>query len=168
MKHKINKKIKLENVLIWATMLFYTQLAFSQTGGTLDNTFDTLGYTFYNFPQVNAYSRSSTIQADGKFILSGEYIAANTATIAVIRLTKDGLPDTGFGMNGQVLIPFTNVNVEATSTIVLQDGSILIAGKSNNLPLLIKMDGNGTLVNNFGTNGSSPFAHWSGLTGWPS
>ncbi len=163
MKHPLSKKSRFGIVLRYAILLFYSQLALSQTGGTLDNTFDTLGYTFYNFPQVNAYSRTAAIQDDGKFILAGEYIAANAATIAVIRLTKDGLPDKSFGMNGQVLIPFTNVNVEATSTIVLQDGSIIIGGKSNNLPLLIKMDGNGSLINNFGTNGILSFDN--GLTG---
>ncbi len=161
MKNTIIKKAL--SASLWIFIMVHSHLATSQTGGTLDSSFDTLGYTFYNFPQVNAFSRAASIQADGKFILAGEYVAANTATIAVIRLTKEGLPDLGFGMNGQVLIPFTNAAVEVSTSLVLQDGSIVLGGKSNNQPLLIKMNADGSLANNFGANGILSFDN--GLSG---
>ncbi|MBK6858812.1 MAG: hypothetical protein IPG95_00745 [Saprospiraceae bacterium] len=84
------------------------------------------------------------------------------STVAVVRLSSVGLPDSTFGINGQVLIPFSNVNVEAVVQILI-DGSILIAGKSNNLPLLLKLNPIGGLSNNFGTGGILSFDN--GLSG---
>jgi uncharacterized delta-60 repeat protein len=156
----INKAL---SASLWIFIILHSHLATSQTGGTLDSSFDTLGYTFYNFPQVNAFSRAAGIQADGKIILAGEYVTGNTATIAVIRLTKDGLPDLSFGTNGQVLIPFTNAAVEVSVSLILPDGSIVLGGKSNNQPLLVKMNADGSLATNFGSIGI--FSFDNGLSG---
>ncbi|MBK7360212.1 MAG: hypothetical protein IPI45_00960 [Saprospiraceae bacterium] len=135
----------------------------SQTGGTLDNSFATVGFTSFGFPQANATCSAAALQSDGKLILAGQYISGNTGTLAVVRLTNIGLPDSTFGLNGQVLLPFSNVNVEATTVQIVSDGSILIAGKSNNLPLLIKMSQTGVLSGNFGTGGILSFDN--GLSG---
>lgn len=149
-------------IILLASTLFLPKVM-GQTGGTLDNSFATVGFTSFGFPQANATCSAAALQTDGKLILAGQFITGTTGTVAVVRLSSVGLPDSTFGINGQVLIPFSNVNVEASTVQILIDGSILIAGKSNNLPLLLKLNPIGGLSNNFGTGGILSFDN--GLSG---
>ncbi len=163
MKHFFSIIYKINYLLVLVLTCHFLPKAYSQTGGTLDNSFATVGFTSYGFPQANATCSAAALQTDGKLVLAGQYTTGNTATLAVVRFSNAGLPDSSFGINGQVLIPFTNPNVEASVVQILNDGSILIAGKSNNLPLLIKMNYSGMLSGNFGTAGILSFDN--GLSG---
>jgi len=163
MKFSYSTIYKFKFLFILVLSPLFLPFAKSQTGGTLDNSFATVGFTSFGFPQANATCNAAALQSDGKLTLAGQYISGNTGTLAVVRLTNIGLPDSTFGLNGQVLIPFSNVNVEASTVQIGSDGSIFIAGKSNNLPLLIKMSQTGILSSNFGTGGILSFD--SGLSG---
>ena len=109
-------------IILLASTLFLPKVM-GQTGGTLDNSFATVGFTSFGFPQANATCSAAALQTDGKLILAGQYITGTTGTVAVVRLSSVGLPDSTFGINGQVLIPFSNVNVEASTVQILIDGS---------------------------------------------
>ncbi len=97
--------------------------------GDLDPTFGT-GGKVYNLPTNFMPAEDVAIQADGKLVLAGSTLGPdNTQNFAVVRLNPNGSPDTGFGTNGLVGIPFdTNFNEMGIAIVVQTDGKIVVAG----------------------------------------
>ncbi len=97
--------------------------------GDLDPTFGTVGKV-YNLPTNFIPAEDVAVQADGKLVLAGSTLGPdNTQDFGVVRLNADGSPDTGFGTNGLVGIPFDSfANEMATAIVVQPDGKIVVGG----------------------------------------
>ena len=101
----------------------------AQLPGDLDTTFGS-GGKVYNLPTNFTPAEDVAIQPDGKLVLAGTTIGPDmTQDFAVVRLNSDGSPDTGFGSNGLVGIPFNTGFIENGIAVVIQsDGKIVVAG----------------------------------------
>ena len=145
------------------------------TDGTIDTTFGTNGYAitdlqFLSTDQADAIE----IQNDGKILVGGQ--TSNSSAVnhsidfALVRYSSNGTIDTSFGTNGKFIYNFGTDTVPNSSgyseehigTIKINTlGEILVGGYttvnesiSNYYEFaFIKLNPNGTLNTNFGTNG---------------
>ena len=126
------------------------------TDGTMDNTFGTNGIVNTNIGDI-AFANSIALQNDEKIIVAGTALLNGENKFAVVRYNTNGALDNSFGDNGIVLTPIGTSGATLTSTKVQQDGKILAAGHyyngSNEDFVLIRYNTDGSLDNNFGTNG---------------
>ena len=126
------------------------------TDGTLDNTFGTNGIVNTNIGDIG-FANSIALQSDEKIIVAGTALINGENKFAVVRYNPNGALDNSFGDNGIVLTPIGTSGATLTSTKVQQDGKILAAGHyyngSNEDFVLIRYNTDGSLDNNFGTNG---------------
>lgn len=91
------------------------------------------------------------LQKDGKIIVGTN--RATTDDLIVARYNPDGTPDTSFNQTGFIIISY-GVATEYLGALALNDdGSILVAGRSNQT-VIIKILPHGQLDVDFGTNGS--------------
>jgi len=120
--------------------------------GTLDPSFGTGGKVTTDFGATQiAYN--VVIQSDGKLVAGG--LSYNEA-ILLARYETDGTPDSTYGVNGQVNIPY-NVNVGGiygTGMAIQPDDKILIAAYTgNDSILLVRFETNGLPDPSFGSGG---------------
>jgi len=125
--------------------------------GSLDVTFDTDGVKVIALNDSQSLS-AVLIQADGKIIAGGGFTIQsnwNQNTPGLIRLNTDGSLDTSFGVNGFVYTPGI-YRGEITDMQFTADGNIVAVGRTfiTNRYLILKYDGNGQLINSFGSNGT--------------
>jgi uncharacterized delta-60 repeat protein len=103
---------------------------------------------------------ASALQPDGKLVIVGmkREIGANYYMVELIRLDRNGLPDSTFGNAGSVLSDFSSGSDVARDVAILPDGHILItasiAGSPAYILALYAQDGH--LETSFGTNGVIP------------
>lgn len=77
------------------------------------------------------------IQADGKILVAHRDLEIGNL---LTRYLPDGLPDTGFGDAGTVLLPFADDLFSAVKNVVVQsDGKIVVAGTSGSLTTLLRL-----------------------------
>jgi len=110
--------------------------------GTLDTGFGVDGAAIVAFDRVDSglddLVRGMVVQPDGKIVLSGDASGADSDhDFAIARLTAAGLPDSGFGTSGKVLVPFNLGAVGHRSDLgyrveLQADGKILVAGSAEN------------------------------------
>ena len=122
-------------------------LARYTSGGTLDGTFGTGGIvtTAIGF-QSGAYAL--VIQSDGNIVAAG----TADGMIALARYTTTGMLDATFGTGGIVTTPISGTDV-AYGVALQTDGSIVIAGLSNNNIVIARYTTSGVLDGTFGTGG---------------
>ena len=120
---------RLDPVILLLVIIFVTGNLFAADPGDLDPTFGS-GGKVYNLPANFIPAEDVAIQADGKLVLAGTTRGPdNTDDFGVVRLNADGSPDTGFGTNGLVGIPFdTNFNEIGVAVVIQSDGKIVVAG----------------------------------------
>ncbi len=128
-----------------------------------------LDFTFNGTGKVNVdtglteEASAVGLQQDGKIVMTGlHYRADGDGDFGVTRMRADGELDTGFGVNGHVIIPFdlsgtTGVDV-ARSIKVQRDGRIIVGGFAMTdgfeaYIALVRLTSNGTLDPTFGTGG---------------
>ena len=99
--------------------------------GTPDSTFNNNGFNIFSFSNDDDEPYSVFIQPDGKIIVAGSSIENNNRRFAVARLSVDGIPDSTFGINGQ-LVNLIGTNDYCYSAIQQSDNKIVVAGFSNN------------------------------------
>jgi uncharacterized delta-60 repeat protein len=94
--------------------------------GVLDPTFHGTGRLVINTPGQTAESLLGLAKApDGRLVALG-----NGDGIVVLRLTRDGEPDPGFGTDGVALLDLGEEEM-ATDVTVLPDDSVVVAGHHN-------------------------------------
>jgi uncharacterized delta-60 repeat protein len=101
--------------------------------GSLDTSFGTGGKVTTPIGSGNDEANSVVLQSDGKIILSGYSVGANT-DFAVVRYNADGSLDTSFDTDGKVTTAIGSGTDEAYSVVLQSDGKIIAAGYSNNGP----------------------------------
>jgi uncharacterized delta-60 repeat protein len=127
--------------------------------GSLDTTFDNDGKITTSFGVFTNEAISLALQNDGKIILSGNSAIANFGTeiFAVVRFNSDGSLDTTFDNDGKVTTTVGTFMNRLYSTIVQNDGKILISGYSNSLNdnvfTLLRYNTDGSLDTSFDTDG---------------
>lgn len=143
--------------------------------GDVDETFGPNhdGWAFVHFDlggDTNDVVASMMVDAGGRILAAGSVSLTPTETITgVVRLTRDGLADPGFGLAGKVRLPmFSNGRIlEVTA-----DGGVLIGGTSADSlgSVSVLLRGNGDRDASFGAFGVYEYAHaddafWYGAPG---
>ncbi len=131
---------------------YFYAMAFDPDGNS-DPTYGS-GGSYTDTVQLEIYNNplGTAMQTDGKVL-----IAANRTSgsgIEVLRLTTDGMPDSGFGMDGHAWLVFPGV--KASGIKVLSDGKILVMGGMNTgfgVGCGILLNSDGTVDTGFGDNG---------------
>ncbi len=96
-------------------------------------------------------AQSVVVQSDGKIIVAGK----SNQQAALVRYNSDGTIDTNFGTNGKIL-PSTNVSSFSDVSVALQaDGKVVVAMGVFQGIQVQRYNSDGTIDNNFGTNGTA-------------
>lgn len=137
---------------------WYTDFAVARLNpnGTLDSSFGTGGKAIVEGPFLD--NVNFLLQPDGKLLLSAKGTDEGLLYHKVVRLSNNGSPDTGFGINGT-----TNVSISPNihmGNIALQANGKIVTIDNNNQNmqttlLLSRLNADGTLDTDFGTNGHS-------------
>lgn len=148
----INKTIK--TLILTVSFCVY---AISQTPGTLDNTFGTVGKVILPIGTGNEIAYAVEIQTDGKIVAAGYSKSANE-DVAVVRLNSNGTLDNTFGNGGKVIIPIGSSTDFCYAMKIQSDGKIVVGGGSVVTGFgyewyLARLDTNGVLDNTFGNGG---------------
>ncbi len=134
------------------------------TDGDLDMGFGAEGKVFMT-PEGSGtgyYGRSIAIQSDGKIIMAGSALGADSVHFLVARYDIDGTLDTTFGANGKVFISNQAgccIDEKAYSVAIQSDGKIVVAGSTGHTVtqaydlFLVRLNINGTPDGTFGNDG---------------
>ncbi|HVE60105.1 MAG TPA: delta-60 repeat domain-containing protein, partial [Pyrinomonadaceae bacterium] len=127
--------------------------------GTPDNSFDGDGKLYADVGGRNDIVPTVLLQPDGKIVLVGQSKNAQDRNlISIFRFNADGTTDMSFGTNGVVLSAFTTSGTrgDTPGDAVLQpDGKIVVAGAWQGTAFCVgRFNANGSVDNNFGTNGN--------------
>ncbi|MBS1787625.1 MAG: DUF11 domain-containing protein [Acidobacteria bacterium] len=107
--------------------VYYGALFRHNPDGSLDAAFGNGGKVYTVAP--NTYWYAVAQQEDGKLVVGGHTPTATSNDEAALwRFQTNGLPDTGFGVNGQVISPFSNPHGWFTSLALQLDGRIVAGG----------------------------------------
>jgi len=140
-------------------------LARYDSTGNLDSTFGTAGITTTDFGG-NDEAHAVTLQSDGKILVAGVTTSGSTSQFAVARYTTLGVLDTTFSSDGKVFTQIGSSADEAFAIGVDADGSIVVAGSSNNGSskdfAVARYETDGDLDTGFSTDGKVTFSFGSG------
>lgn len=130
--------------------------------GRLDASFGQDGLVTYTTgPDGASYGRAIAVQDDGRIVVSGYTISAQSIVVLVVRLNADGTLDTDFGTNGVTLVSVLDGNpaLSAGMALAIQpDGAIVVAGTAMSPEIMgqgfvLRLSTDGSLDTGFGTNG---------------
>jgi uncharacterized delta-60 repeat protein len=98
------------------------------SNGALDTSFSNDGFLTETFGSEDQ-AKAMVLQKDGKLLLAGFSNAADANDFALLRVTSNGIVDTTFDTEGEVLTNITGT--DAANAMVLQpDGRAVVAGSS--------------------------------------
>lgn len=126
--------------------------------GSIDSTFNNDGRVITDVGTDNDIGNSIAIQNDGKIVVAGyaKDGATNVYDIALTRYKDNGTIDSTFDLDGIVITDLSSVDV-AYGVAIQNDGKILVAGNSINLPnydfTLIRYNTDGSLDSSFDSDG---------------
>jgi uncharacterized delta-60 repeat protein len=134
--------------------------------GSLDGTFDGVGYAVTSFLQSGAggslfdQCNAVALQADGMIVSAGFTAETGPNHVALTRHTASGALDSAFGSGGKVDVSAAfgaSGNSEARALAIQPDGKLLVAGYAsgpgNSEFLIARLNVNGTLDTGFGGSG---------------
>jgi len=150
--------MKLLKVTFLWSCFFLMSISVWASDGVLDTTFNSPdGYALWDGGAGYDRGRDIALQSDGKILVTGYMTNSIDDDIMVIRFNKDGTLDAGFGTNGAYIYDGGNGIDNAYAIAVQPDDKILLAGESSNGSdsdvIVLRLDSNGSLDPNFGTNG---------------
>lgn len=98
--------------------------------GKLDTSFnDPSGYIFFDGRAGSTdVGVETTVQPDGKIVVAGYTNNGSKNNVLVVRYTKDGQLDQGFGNNGSVIYDGGGIDHKGLGLALSPDGSIIITG----------------------------------------
>jgi uncharacterized delta-60 repeat protein len=134
--------------------------------GILDTTFGTNGIVTTPIGSgsiIDARANALGVQSDGSIVAAGSSYDSTSSkySFSLVRYTKDGILDTGFGAAGTGIVT-TSIGIGgyydfAYALVIQSDDSIVVAGSSNNGGnydfALVKYTKDGSIDTTFGTNG---------------
>ena len=100
-------------------------------------------------------SRRLALTPDGGIVVAGSAAALPVRHLAVVRYTADGLPFPGFGVDGKVSLPNTQLFTHYDGLHLMDDGRIVVTGKYAPNPVLttqavVRLQANGAVDAGFG------------------
>jgi len=129
--------------------------------GTIDNTFGTNGWFFFNFfPAYGEFIRQIALQSNGNIVaLDIESYTGVTDTFMVVRLKANGTYDNTFAGNGKYQVPFYNFLNTSPSAFMLDTNNNFICAAYSNYNqgdyfYLFRLTPNGAADVTYGSNGS--------------
>ncbi len=128
------------------------------SNGSLDASFDTDGKVITDFGNDSENARHSTIQPNGKILVTGTTYIGSSYDIGVVRYNSDGSLDNTFDGDGKVITDYTG-NTDGGSSITVQpDGKIVVLGYSQDPSYiigfaLVRYNSDGSLDNTFDSDG---------------
>ncbi len=125
--------------------------------GSLDTSFAD-GKVVVNVGESDDYAYALAVQPDGKILVAGR-VSDGLGAFALVRLERDGPPDTSFGSGGKVITPIGSGSATAYAVAVAPDGKIVAAGTaamngSGQDFALVRYRSDGSLDTSFGTGGT--------------
>jgi len=140
-------------VLAIASAALYPS-AINAAPGDLDQTFGTNGMSSIN--PIYAGSAAILLQPDGKIILTGYFDKQQSPydrDVQLARLNPDGTPDLTFGTGGVATIDLGGTNDQASASVLLADGKILVAGERTGQLFLLRLSADGQPDTSFASGG---------------
>ncbi|MEM7256082.1 MAG: LamG-like jellyroll fold domain-containing protein, partial [Pseudomonadota bacterium] len=131
-------------ILVTGSLSGDLYLARYNANGTIDFTFATGGVTTLLGTGFNTGTDIS-VQSDGRIVVVGDF--GNDSIIA--RYTSTGIPDSGFGSGGSVVVNLGSTFESLESVATLADGSIIAEGETS----IVKLDTNGAFDTGFDGDG---------------
>lgn len=129
--------------------------------GTLDPTFNGVGYVSTSASFNIDGARAIAIQPDGKILVAGEAVVTVNSDFAVLRYNADGTLDQTFGTGGIATTPVLNIHDRARAMALRPTGEIILAGESTTTSTdevaLAQFTSNGVLDPTFGNAGIASF-----------
>jgi uncharacterized delta-60 repeat protein len=123
--------------------------------GDVDATFGVGGWaSVAPDDEVSRYANDALLQADGRIVVVGHIAAGRRdARFAVWRLLTNGSLDPSFGEHGLVLLDLGVQRSEALAVDVTSDGRLVVAGRSEDDPIIVRLEADGDLDATFGDAG---------------
>jgi uncharacterized delta-60 repeat protein len=125
--------------------------------GSLDTSFDMDGKVTTNMGGIDDYARAIAIQNDGKIVLVGNIENGTNTDIAIARYKTNGSLDSTFDSDGKVITSIGNSFDIGYATSIQNDGKIVVAGLSENIPTssfaVVRYNTNGSLDTSFDGDG---------------
>jgi uncharacterized delta-60 repeat protein len=128
--------------------------------GSVDTTFGTGGSTVVSAGGDDAL-RQIAVDPNGKIVLVGNAPAADGRPIAIVRLNADGSLDSSFNGGAALTVSFGTGYHGANAVAFGADGKMIVGGVAAGAPpaaALVRVNGDGTLDNTFGTGGKLTMA----------
>lgn len=149
------------NSFFFFLLIIFTAIThcFSQPAGSLDPTFNSVGYVRTAIGNSGDHGSKVLVQSDGKIIVAGISHMGNFNGFALVRYNSDGSIDNSFNGNGKVTIHVGDNNYDdyLTSAAIQSDGKIVVVGHSNTGTLkkitLVRFNSNGTIDTSFDSDG---------------
>jgi uncharacterized delta-60 repeat protein len=123
------------------------------SNGSTDGSFGTGGFTSVNFSGGLDSATGVAVQNDGRIVLGGYARIGSDFDFAVARLTSAGVLDSSFDSDGRATRNVGTTFDQAHATLVMPDGSIVLAGRSNGDAALVRFSSNGSPFAGFGSGG---------------
>jgi uncharacterized delta-60 repeat protein len=139
-------------------LIFSNSISYSQTDGSLDNTFGTNGKVITDLSSSSTdYAYDGIRLADDKILVAGLTNFSGSDNNLLIKYLPNGQLDTSFGINGISIIKFGNDRSQVRKIATQSDGKIILAGRSSAsltaYATIARINSDGTLDTTFGTNG---------------
>lgn len=142
----------------WGTPSSDLALVRLLANGNTDTSFGVNGKVSIDFAQYDT-ADSISLQPDGRIFIGGHSYYKNNDDFIGVRLNTNGSLDSTFGFGG-----LTNTDLGSGdfgySTLVLNDKSLLIAGRSGGAFAVVKYLSNGQLDSTFGQSGKSVLSYF--------
>lgn len=147
--------IKLASLFI-GTFFMMPSNSYSQDG-SLDLSFGVNGKVITTFESYYDEIGSLAIQSDGKIVVVGDTYLNGYADFTVVRYNSDGSLDLSFGSEGKVFTDIGTFSDLAQAVAIQSDGKIVVVGcaymNGTDQIAIVRYNEDGTLDNDFGTNG---------------
>lgn len=135
---------------------YHIAVARYNNDGSLDNTFNTIGYTTTSYSSQDD-CRSVAIQADNKIVITGSADPDGADEIIVVRYNSDGSLDNSFNGDGIATHAIGTTDDKGTTIKLQSDNKIVVAGMTQNGLsydfAILRFNSDGTLDNSFDTDG---------------
>lgn len=123
------------------------------TNGSADTSFGTGGFATVNFSGGLDSATGVAVQPDGRIVLGGYARIGSDYDFALARLTSAGALDSSFDSDGRVTRNVGTTFDQASATLLMPDGSIVLVGRSNGDAALVRFNGDGSPFAGFGSGG---------------
>lgn len=135
------------------------------TDGTPDTTFNFVGSVVTPIGSLDDRATAVAAQSDGKIVVVGSCIRANTSDMCAVRYMSNGSLDLSFGATGKVILT-TPSGSGATSVSLQYDGKILVGGwcGPSIVFCVVRYSADGQIDNSFGSSGQVTVSLGAGVS----